>query len=85
MIVSAESPKLDSAKFSGDFCNFVDKCLIKNADQRSNCVGLLEEKFITDYQDKSIDLDLLKQVIDEVKKDKIEAQRKEKDFISIYI
>lgn len=73
MIVSAESPKLDPAKFSQDFCTFVDKCLIKNADERSNCVGLLAEKFITDYQDKSIDLDLLKRVIDEVKKDKIEA------------
>ena len=47
--------------------------LIKKADDRSNCTDLLREKFITDHSAEPIDLELIKRVIDEVKKDKIEA------------
>jgi hypothetical protein len=47
--------------------------LIKKPDERSNCTDLLKEAFIVNYIGKENDLELIKRVIDEVKKDVIEA------------
>jgi hypothetical protein len=47
--------------------------LVKKPDERLNCTDLLKEAFIVNYIDKENDLELIKRVIDEVKKDVIEA------------
>ena len=72
-IVSNDPPKLDPAKFSPELCSFADKCLIKTPDARSGCSDLLKEKFIELYADKENDVELIKNIIAEVKKDKVEA------------
>ena len=72
-IVSNDPPKLDATKFSPELCSFAEKCLIKIPEGRSGCSDLLKEKFIEQYADKENDVELIKKIIEEVKKDKVEA------------
>lgn len=71
-ITKEPSPKLDADKFSSDFCQFIDKCLLKDADERASCVDLLKEPFITKHEKEPIDLEFVKKVIEQIKKDPIE-------------
>lgn len=67
------SPTLDREKYSEDLCSFVDKCLFKEADKRSSCADLLNEPFITKYLEEKIDLSFVESIVEEVKKDVVEA------------
>lgn len=46
-VVMEASPKLPADQFSPDFCDFVDKCLIKIPAERWNYTQLLDHPFIT--------------------------------------
>jgi mitogen-activated protein kinase kinase 3 len=72
-IVSNEPPKLDADKFSLEFRSFTEKCLVKSPDGRLNVTELLKEPFIEKYLEIPNDLELMQRVVDETKKDKIEA------------
>jgi len=72
-ITAAESPKLDAAKFSPQMCSFVDKCLFKIPEERSSCGELLKDEFIVKYLEDKSHLEMVREVIDQIKLDKIEA------------
>lgn len=71
IILEADSPRLDPKKFSKEFCTFVDKCLIKDCEQRSNLDELMADSFIVRNRNKNnseiIFLSLVKFIIDEIK------------------
>lgn len=71
-IAQNDPPKLDSSKFSPEFCTFIDKCLMKKADDRGSCEELLKEPFIEKYVNESNDLKLIERVITAVKEDVVE-------------
>jgi serine/threonine protein kinase len=37
MISSKDPPRLDNKKWSPEFCNFIEKCLAKEIENRSSC------------------------------------------------
>lgn len=55
------------------FNYFNKKSLFKNPEDRANCTDLLEHVFITKYVNEANDLEFIKKVMDEVKKDVVEA------------
>lgn len=71
-IVTNDPPKMDSEKYSAEFCTFVAKCLEKIPDNRGSCEELIKEPFIAKYTDQPNDLALIERVITEVKKDVLE-------------
>nr|KAG5705141.1 hypothetical protein BaRGS_030858 [Batillaria attramentaria] len=59
-IQKADPPSLDQpSKWSKQFINFINKCLVKDPKQRPTAAELLEHPFIKDYTDKSSILDLI--------------------------
>lgn len=50
-VVMEASPKLPTDQFSPEFCDFVDKCLIKDSTERWNYVQLLEHPFLANAQE----------------------------------
>ncbi|CAF0969059.1 unnamed protein product [Brachionus calyciflorus] len=72
-IVQNDPPKLDQSKFSPELCDFTDKCLVKIPDNRASCSDLLDHEFIKKYMETPNDLEYIKKVMDEVKKDIVEA------------
>lgn len=73
-ILEKESPELDRNKFSEDFCDFVDDCLIKKERKRPSLKELLNHPFIERYQNKDRDkiLTIIRFICDEIKKDNLE-------------
>jgi len=57
------------------FFNFNNKqsSLIKNANDRADHNMLLNEPFIKKYEREKMDLEFLREIIDEIKKDKVEG------------
>jgi hypothetical protein len=47
--------------------------LNKKAEERADCNVLLNEPFIKKYEQEKIDLEFLREIIDEIKKEKIEG------------
>jgi serine/threonine protein kinase len=45
-ISTKEAPRLDSKKWSPQFCDFVEKCLQKDPSKRSSCEDLLKHTFL---------------------------------------
>ncbi|RNA22817.1 dual specificity mitogen-activated kinase kinase 6 [Brachionus plicatilis] len=73
VIVSKDPPKLDETKFSPELCEFANKCLVKMPDNRASCSELLDHEFIKKYLEIPNDLEYIKKVMDEVKKDKVDS------------
>mmetsp|Transcript_17359 Transcript_17359/g.26847 ORF Transcript_17359/g.26847 Transcript_17359/m.26847 type:complete len:92 (+) Transcript_17359:85-360(+) len=46
LISSKEAPELNRAKWSGDYCEFVDACLKKNPAERPDISEIMEMPFI---------------------------------------
>ncbi|CAF1042735.1 unnamed protein product [Brachionus calyciflorus] len=67
-----DPPRLDASIFSLELCDFVRKCVQKIPEKRSSHIELLEHKFINKYLDCPNDLEYIKLILDEVKKDVFE-------------
>jgi serine/threonine protein kinase len=68
-IVKDNPPQLDSTRYSKLFCDFVDLCLKKMEAERPHPHELIENEFITKYENSENDLELINKVIDLIKTD----------------
>ena len=55
-IMSDPSPRLPRERFSSDFCDFVDLCLLKEVKHRPKYRKLLEHPFIRSYDARTVDV-----------------------------
>ncbi|KAJ7384488.1 Dual specificity mitogen-activated protein kinase kinase 1 [Desmophyllum pertusum] len=55
-IVNEPPPKLPSGHFSEDFCEFVNKCLVKNPSERADLKSLMNHPFIKKHDVMQVDL-----------------------------
>ncbi|BFY97880.1 hypothetical protein BsWGS_00920 [Bradybaena similaris] len=82
-IQKSDPPGFDKpSKWSKDFRNFVQKCLVKNPEQRASANDLLEHPFIKDYVDKKAILDLISEAKAEVV-EIVEDLTEEEDILAI--
>lgn len=54
-IVNEPPPKLPPEQFSAEFCEFVNKCLVKNPSERANLKVLMNHDFIKISESKKVD------------------------------
>jgi len=68
-ILNEEAPKLNDNRFSDNFRNFVEKCLIKDFNKRPKYNLLLQYPFVLEYKQQTNDVDVkswFKQVMNQV-------------------
>lgn len=54
-IVNEPPPKLPSDHFSADFCEFVNKCLVKNPSERADLKSLMDHPFVKKSEATQVD------------------------------
>nr|XP_058952375.1 dual specificity mitogen-activated protein kinase kinase 1-like [Pocillopora verrucosa] len=54
-IVNEPPPQLPPEQFSEEFCEFVNKCLVKNPSERANLKVLMDHVFIKISESKKVD------------------------------
>lgn len=54
-IVNESPPKLPSSQFSEEFCEFVNKCLVKNPKERADLEYLMNHKYIKKMEEEKVD------------------------------